>query len=114
MGHLYWWLNIDKPNLGNRGNDIYINIAKLELRGSVGGADQCVGGTASADSYIATEFQVGPTPTAAKQVRGRTYLSAPLLGALIQASKPERGNTRPPVSNLFKSDMAAYRKLLAK
>lgn len=36
----------------NNGNVNYVTICEIEMRGSVGGVDQCVGGTASATSWV--------------------------------------------------------------
>lgn len=48
--HLYWRLNI----AANAGSTDFLAIAELELRGSVGGADQCTGGTAIASASDST------------------------------------------------------------
>lgn len=46
-GHKYWRLFVTS-NVGG-GND-YLNVQEIEMRAAPGGADLCVGGTASADS----------------------------------------------------------------
>jgi len=43
--HPYWRINISAAQSGN-----YVSIEEIEMRATVGGADQCTGGTASADS----------------------------------------------------------------
>ncbi len=42
--HLYWRLNIT----ANAGDTSFLAIAEIEMRATVGGADQCAGGTAAA------------------------------------------------------------------
>lgn len=44
--HLYWRINVT----ANDGDPRYLAIAEMEMRATVGGADQCVGGVANASS----------------------------------------------------------------
>lgn len=48
--HLYWRINVS----ANDGSINFLAIAEVEMRASVGGADQCTGGTATASSNDAT------------------------------------------------------------
>lgn len=49
--HKYWRINIFARNNASSGN---VSIAEIEMRATVGGADQCNGGTASASSTNGT------------------------------------------------------------
>jgi hypothetical protein len=44
--HLYWRLNITE----NNGEPAFLAISEVEMRATVGGADQCSGGTATAST----------------------------------------------------------------
>lgn len=45
--HLYWRLNIT----ANAGDTAYLAVAELEFRATIGGADQCTGGTAISGAF---------------------------------------------------------------
>ncbi len=47
--HLYWRINVSSNNGGS-----FLSIAEVEMRATVGGADQCNGGTASVSSSAAS------------------------------------------------------------
>jgi hypothetical protein len=48
--HIYWRLNFTE----NNGDTSFLGLAEVEMRGTVGGADQCTGGTATASTSDAT------------------------------------------------------------
>lgn len=50
--HAYWRFNISAALSGG-----YTSVAGLEFRATIGGADQCFGGTALADSYYGTGYE---------------------------------------------------------
>lgn len=50
MAHAFWRINVS----ANDGDTNYLAIAEVEMRASVGGADQCAGGTASASASDGT------------------------------------------------------------
>jgi F5/8 type C domain len=50
--HTYWRLNVS----ANCGDSTYLQIAEIELRASVGGADECSGGTATASTSYSGSF----------------------------------------------------------
>lgn len=49
--HPYWRINISEVQSGT-----YVSIEEIEMRATVGGADQCTGGTASADSVYSGTY----------------------------------------------------------
>ena len=49
--HPYWRIHITAAQSGN-----YVSIDEIEMRATVGGADQCTGGTASADSVYSGTY----------------------------------------------------------
>jgi len=51
--HRYWRVKVTGQNLG--GTAGYIRAAEIQMRTTSGGADQCTGGTAMADSFYAPE-----------------------------------------------------------
>ena len=53
--HRYWRVYITESNSGP---DNFIRLYEVELRGSVGGADQCNGGTASASHNTSTAYKL--------------------------------------------------------
>lgn len=50
--HLYWRINVT----ANAGDASLLSIAEMEMRATVNGADQCVGGTASASSSFSADY----------------------------------------------------------
>lgn len=48
--HSYWRINVS----ANNGDTSFLAIAEMEMRASVGGADQCTGGSASASASDGT------------------------------------------------------------
>lgn len=67
--HQYWRLKFnDGSPQGSINNGLYVNIATLELRATVGGADQCTGGTATASSQYS-----GQSPSLAFDGNTGTY-----------------------------------------
>ena len=46
MPHLYWRINV----FANNGDTNYLAISEIEMRATVGGTDQCAGGTPTASS----------------------------------------------------------------
>lgn len=61
--HTYWRLYFDGDN-----PNTYINISEMEMRATSGGADQCTGGTATADSQYS-----GQAPSLAFDDNNGTY-----------------------------------------
>jgi hypothetical protein len=49
--HQYWRLNFSAAQTGN-----YVSLDEIEMRATAGGADQCSGGTASADSVYSGTY----------------------------------------------------------
>lgn len=68
--HRYWRLNIS----ANAGDANYLQIAEVEMRATLGGADQCTGGTASAS----TEHSATYAASKAVDDTASTHWSTPI------------------------------------